>query len=60
VLEVDFRLPVGISRAAVLARVGEIAKRHPGTRFEELLPGGPEANVNISHSEKRTSTGEDC
>jgi|FEC22Drversion2_1045045.scaffolds.fasta_scaffold01412_8 succinyl-diaminopimelate desuccinylase len=45
VLEVDFRLPVGISRAAVLARVAEIAARHPGTRFEELLPGGPEANV---------------
>jgi len=45
VLEVDFRLPVGLSRAAVLARVAEIAKRHPGTRFEELLPGGPEANV---------------
>jgi succinyl-diaminopimelate desuccinylase len=45
VLEVDFRLPVGISRAAVLAKVAEIAARHPGTRFEELLPGGPEANV---------------
>ena len=30
VLEVDFRLPVGISRAAVLARVAEIAARHPG------------------------------
>lgn len=45
VLEVDFRLPVGISRAAVLAKVAEIARRHPGTRFEELLPGGPEANV---------------
>ena len=45
VLEVDFRLPVGISRAAVLAKVAEIARRHPGTRFEELLPDGPEANV---------------
>jgi succinyl-diaminopimelate desuccinylase len=45
VLEVDFRLPVGISRAAVLARVAAIAARHPGVSFEELLPGGPEATV---------------
>jgi succinyl-diaminopimelate desuccinylase len=44
-LEVDFRLPPGIGRAAVLARVAEIAARHPGTTFEELLPGGPEATV---------------
>jgi len=44
-LEVDFRLPVGIARATVLARVGEIARRHPGATFEELLPGGPEATV---------------
>ena len=33
----------GVSRAAVLARVAAIAARHPGTSFEELLPGGPEA-----------------
>ena len=45
VLEVDFRLPVGISRAAVLARVAAIVARHPGVSFEELLPGGPEATV---------------
>lgn len=44
-LEVDFRLPVGISRAAVLAKVAAIVARHPGTSFEELLPGGPEATV---------------
>lgn len=45
VLEVDFRLPPGISRASVLAKVAEIAARHSGTSFEELLPGGPEATV---------------
>jgi succinyl-diaminopimelate desuccinylase len=45
VLEVDFRLPVGISRAAVLARVTAIVARHSGISFEELLPGGPEATV---------------
>ncbi|WP_421996455.1 M20/M25/M40 family metallo-hydrolase [Reyranella sp.] len=45
VLEVDCRLPVGIPRAAVLARATEIAARHPGTTFEEMLPGGPEATV---------------
>ena len=43
VLEVDFRLPVGISRAAVLAKVAAIVARYPGVSFEELLPGGPEA-----------------
>jgi len=43
-LEVDFRLPVGISRAAVLAAVAAIVARYPMVAFEELLPGGPEAN----------------
>jgi len=43
-LEVDFRLPVGILRAAVLAAVAAIVARYPMVAFEELLPGGPEAN----------------
>ena len=43
-LDVDFRLPVGITRAAVMDAVAAIAVRHPGVSFEELLPGGPEAN----------------
>jgi succinyl-diaminopimelate desuccinylase len=47
VLEVDFRLPVGIGRAAVLAKVAAIVARHPGVSFEELLPDGPEATVSI-------------
>jgi succinyl-diaminopimelate desuccinylase len=45
VLEVDFRLPVGIARAAVLAKVQAIVARYPMVTWEELLPGGPEANV---------------
>jgi succinyl-diaminopimelate desuccinylase len=45
VLEVDFRLPVGITRAAVLERVQGILARYPMVSVEELLPGGPEANV---------------
>ncbi len=45
VLDVDFRLPVGISRAAVLQAVAGIVARHPGVSCEELLAGGPEANV---------------
>jgi succinyl-diaminopimelate desuccinylase len=45
VLEVDCRLPVGIGRAAVLAKVAAIVARHPGVSFEELLPDGPEATV---------------
>lgn len=44
VLDVDFRLPVGIARAAVLAEVETIVSRHRGVSFEELLSGGPEAN----------------
>ena len=43
-LEVDFRLPVGISRASVLEAVAAIVARYPMVSFEELLPGGPEAN----------------
>ncbi|MBV8191159.1 MAG: peptidase dimerization domain-containing protein, partial [Alphaproteobacteria bacterium] len=45
VLEVDFRLPVGLTRAAVLAKVQAILTRYPMVSYEELLPGGPEANV---------------
>ena len=43
-LEVDFRLPVGITRAAVLEAVATIVARYPMVIVEELLPGGPEAN----------------
>ena len=45
VLEVDFRLPVGISRAAVMEKVRAILVRYPMVTIEELLPGGPEASV---------------
>jgi succinyl-diaminopimelate desuccinylase len=45
VLEADFRLPVGISRATVLEKVRAILGRYPTASCEELLPGGPEANV---------------
>jgi len=45
VLEVDFRLPVGVARAAVLEKVRGIVARYPMVSVEELLPGGPEANV---------------
>ncbi len=44
VLDIDFRLPVGIARAAVLAQIANIAARYPAVSFEELLAGGPEAN----------------
>ena len=44
VLDVDFRLPVGISRAAVMAEARQIAARHEGVTLEELLEDGPEAN----------------
>ncbi|MEQ8344171.1 MAG: M20/M25/M40 family metallo-hydrolase [Sneathiellaceae bacterium] len=44
VLDVDFRLPVGISRATLLAEVTRIASCHRGVAVEELLAGGPEAN----------------
>ena len=44
VLDVDFRLPVGTSRAGVKADVASIAGRIPGVRFEELDTGDIEAN----------------
>ena len=44
VLDVDFRLPVGISRAEVRGEVASISGRHPGVRFEELDTGNIEAN----------------
>jgi succinyl-diaminopimelate desuccinylase len=45
VLEVDFRLPVGLLRAEVMKKVRAILARYPMVSCEELLPGGPEANV---------------
>ena len=42
-LEVDCRLPVGISRARVMAELEAIAARHQGVSFAQMLPGGPEA-----------------
>src|SRR5262249_14733006 len=45
VLEVDFRLPVGIARGQVLAEARAILERYPMVSCEELLPDGPEANV---------------
>jgi succinyl-diaminopimelate desuccinylase len=44
VLDVDFRLPVGVSRADVLAEARRIAAGHEGVSMEELLADGPEAN----------------
>ena len=44
VLDVDFRLPVGISRDEVRGEVASIAGRHAGVRFEELDTGDIEAN----------------
>src|SRR5262245_38483362 len=44
VMEVDFRLPVGLTRAAVMEKVKSILERYPMVGVEELLPGGPEAN----------------
>src|SRR5258708_37120829 len=43
VLDVYFRPPVGITRAAVMAKVGAIAARYPMVTFEELLAGNPES-----------------
>jgi succinyl-diaminopimelate desuccinylase len=43
VLDVDFRLPVGISRAALMAAVKEILARYPMVTVEELLEGNPES-----------------
>jgi succinyl-diaminopimelate desuccinylase len=42
-LEVDFRPPVGIMRAAVLDKVTAIVARYPMVTFEELLAGNPES-----------------
>ena len=44
VLDVDFRLPVGISRAEVKREVSSIVARYPEVRFEELDTGDIEAN----------------
>ena len=44
VLDVDFRLPVGISRADVRQMVSTITERVPEVRFEELDTGDIEAN----------------
>lgn len=44
VLDLDFRLPVGIPRAQVRQAVAAIVARHPAANCEELLAGGPEAN----------------
>ena len=44
VLDVDFRLPVGVSRDEVRGEVASIAGRHEGVRFEELDTGDIEAN----------------
>ena len=44
VLDVDFRLPVGITRAEVKADVASIVDRIPGVRCEELDTGGIEAS----------------
>jgi succinyl-diaminopimelate desuccinylase len=43
VLDVDFRPPVGIARAEVMARVASIAARYPMVTCEELLAGNPES-----------------
>ena len=44
VLDVDFRLPVGLSRDEVRGEVASIAERIPGVAFEELDTGDIEAN----------------
>ena len=44
VLDVDFRLPVGIAREAVKGEVRSILARFPGARFEELDTGDIEAS----------------
>ncbi len=43
VLDVDFRPPVGITRAGVVAEVQKIVARHQGVTVEELLAGNPES-----------------
>ncbi|HTR83480.1 MAG TPA: M20/M25/M40 family metallo-hydrolase [Reyranella sp.] len=42
-LEVDFRPPVGITRAEVMAKVRSILTRYPMVTCEELLAGNPES-----------------
>lgn len=44
VLDVDCRLPVGISRAAVIDKVTSLIAGYPMVTFEELLAGNPEAS----------------
>jgi succinyl-diaminopimelate desuccinylase len=43
VLEVDFRPPVGITRAQVLDKVKAIVAHYPMVTMEELLAGNPES-----------------
>jgi succinyl-diaminopimelate desuccinylase len=43
VLDVDFRPPVGITRAEVLARIASIVARYPMVTTEQLLEGNPES-----------------
>jgi succinyl-diaminopimelate desuccinylase len=43
VLDVDFRPPVGIARAQVMAKVAAIVARYPMVTHEELLAGNPES-----------------
>ena len=43
VLDVDFRPPVGITRAAVMEKVTAIVARYPMVSVEELLSGNPES-----------------
>jgi len=42
-LDVDFRPPVGITRAAVMTKVKKIVARYPAVTVEELLAGNPES-----------------
>jgi len=43
VLDVDFRPPVGIARAEVMAKLAAIVARYPMVTCEELLAGNPES-----------------
>jgi succinyl-diaminopimelate desuccinylase len=43
VLDVDFRPPVGITRAEVLAKIASIVARYPMVTTEQLLEGNPES-----------------
>ena len=43
VLDVDFRPPVGVARAEVMAKVASIVARYPMITCEELLAGNPES-----------------